>query len=215
MATSDLKAMENVTSSFGGPATFLSPDRPLSVDLVRSIANNVHHGYDQSTQFRVNWTAVGATPQRIEVSPAAADTYELMHAFGPFPWAIRYDGTYMRPVYRLGGSTDNASYSVTFKLCLMQDAQPFAHELALDSVELSTASTTDAYLVPTDNYLSPNENTDPPNNALIGYKTLLEPGGDATEADICQLRLDVWMKATNASATARLFGVNLREYIGT
>lgn len=216
MSTSIQAGIENILSAYGSPALLLAADRPLTTDMVRAVADNWHHAYDESTQFRINWAAMdAASPVRITLSPSTADTYELMHSFGPFPWTIRYDGEYMRPVYRLAGSTDNASYTVTFKLCFMLDAQPFDHLTALDSVELATASTTDAYLVPTDNYLSPDPASNSPFSSLREYKTLIAPSGDATASQILQCRADVWVKATNASATGRLAALMIREYIGT
>lgn len=193
-------------------------DSPLAVDWVRSLANSWNHNADQVTQVAVNFTAVGVSAPGTRPSKTftAANTYEHMISFGPFPWPIRHDLALMRPVYRLYGAVDNAAYTATFKPVFMINRDPLDPGLGLAYDELATSSTTEGPLTSgSATYLTITEN-----NAYIrGIETVSSPESaivdTAVAAQWLMCRLDIWVKATNAAATAYLSGCYLRAYVGT
>jgi hypothetical protein len=213
MATSEEKGLIEETNGPGAPnlRTYnIRNNNALHVDWVRTLINNWHHAYDMTTQARVCWVAVdGARPTQ---TFTAADTYYHMHSSGDFPWAIRHDRAFMRPVFRLAGAVDNAAYTLTFKLCLAFAGDGVDHQTAIASSEISVATTTEEWRVAPTTYLSPTANVQA---GLQQLQTLSVAAGVPVTSDAMMCRLDVFVKSDNTSATAYLSGLYLREYIGT
>ncbi len=215
MASSEEKGLIEETNGPGSPnlRTYnVRANNALHVDWVRTLVNNWHHAYDMSTQARAVFVAVGGV--RPTATFAATGTYYHMHSAGMFPWAIRYDRTLMRPVFRLGAAVDNAAYTLTFKVCLMFHNDPYNHELALASTEISVATTTEEWRVAPATYLSVSS-TASFQQAIFDMQTFDAAGGNTVSTQSVMCRVDVWVKSDNTSATAYLSGLYLREYIGT
>jgi hypothetical protein len=234
MATSEDKGF--IPESNGPGAPYLrtwrvKAGRAIDVDWSRTLVNNWHHAYDQSTQVRVSWSAVGTSAPGVRPSHTTftdVDTYYLMDCDGPFPWSVRHDGVLMRPVLRLAGAVNNASYEVTFKVCLMWFNDPMDHNLAIASMEIPVSSTTEQWVVAPSTYLTLPTNLNYQGAimrmpTLTKFKTsLVLPvlhnacvGGVPASVQGVMCRLDTWVKADDTAAEAYLSGLYLREYIGT
>ena len=191
---------------------------PLGVNIVRYwIVNNVLHSYEVCGQHRINWVA-RTTADRITLQPAAADTFELLTSIH-FAGTMRYDGQHFRFIWRLGGSIDDAAETATFRVVLSnpRTAPIGTSDGDLDHEDVTTTSTTDAWLVATSHKLFAPEYQDLPYAVQIPTVRGLV-STDAVNALAAFYRLDIWVKCTNAGGgaipTARLSGLYMREFIG-
>lgn len=188
-------------------------DDPLHVYTARkAVVGNLLHMYDEATQHHVNWSAQ-STSLRIEHTLTAADTWEYVRSFGPFPVRRGLDGLPSPLVVRIGGSVSAGQGQFRVRItghtiAAGTSITPYSASLTIAGI----TSTTDAWVG------SGRLNADAAQwsdaEYLEGISVARTDGSSTTEIALWFLaRADLWAY-NNGTNTNRFAGLLVREYIG-
>lgn len=199
-------------------AADLAANDPLHTDLVRDgIADTLLHLDDEDAQCRVSWVTESTAKFRTTGTPAVADTWYPICPFGPFPVALRGDGTPFALVVRIAGSSDAQTFAVKFRAVLstLRDAPSGA--LIGGAHTLTTATTvtnmTAAWLAPASTNLVA-FSAEQALSAMSRYATLTALAGISASVEIPAVYLHIYGSTANTASTPQLCGVYAREYVG-
>lgn len=185
-------------------------DSPLSADVVRfGLVGNSNYLHDMAGQVRVAWMA-STTGDRLAQTFTAADQWEHVRSFGPFPLTMQSSGAAFYTLLAAAGSVSTSTGVI--RLSLNRWDAPLSSVGSLGYIEFDLASATDDWISVADHALEPSVSGI--GGAIEGVLTDLASGGPPVLSQWPLVRLDVYAQAADDSATVYVSGVYLREYIG-
>ena len=193
------------------------------------VANNINHYADIHAQQRVNFSGL-STKSNSVISTSETEALVQVFASGPFPIALREDGSSYRIRVSVGTAIANAASTGYVAVVLapvdtsreaLLDALAAPDDPASDAVWYTTwtGSTSAAYR--TGASLGPSAWTRMVglSSGLVSEYTrpvagLTDIGGDPTQREACMVSVSVFMKTSNASHAVKLYALNAAEWYG-
>ena len=220
------------TSPKGGrilyPSSYQQADDPLDAATLRNaIVNNALHAADQQARVLVNWMApssslVSGNPplHREPDTLAAADTWYLVDAYGPWPLSVWATGGAYRLRVALFGQA--GSGTATFGVCVGprgsaraildggtgvagEDAIVYSGTTSATPVELTPSGGSDIITVSDATLVSgrrARSTTDEPGSARL------------VDVVLHEIEVTVWVKQSSIGTPARLYGAHVAEFVG-
>jgi len=199
---------------------------PMDTVLMRDgVMNGLLHLADEFAQIRCNWAAQTVPIKngyRTTTTSAVADEWYRIGEVARWPIQFRANGNPYKVRIRIGGHSNNASYTATFGAVLSPPATgPIYIGVGDDWVfhTAGTTGTTPAWLTGTSQGTVGSATIlTLPTAADMWWSTpestLADLGGNPASVTQTIVSLTIFGKTSNASGEARLDAVHASEYIG-
>lgn len=210
-------------------------NRAVGTISSRGVANNINHFSDSYGQRRMQWNArtpaVAGVPEY--VARDAANTWSMLAATGPFPIALREDGSSYRIRVEVAAAMESvatgyvavvlAPIDVAWTtLYLAQSATGSAGPNPTDAVWVSSSFTSTTPDYRTGASKGPRAWTrsialtaDEASRYVVPVSGLVDIGGAAGAGPQCVVALSVWGTTATAGVEVRLHAAALTEWVGT
>lgn len=204
------------------PATRLDASHVVSAHRARNlVANNALHYADTKCSHLVNWMAPNATAAGVDTHrepDPVSDSYTRLDAWGPCRITRDKDGRPYTLRLRLMGASSNGVDVCTFAIVVLPEL-PSSFGLAEDATALTGIGASFKSTSATPAWLTLEDGSDlfvPSRFGRRRFRTLVDTAGADIETEVAVVYVVVFAKSANpASATPRLYGVQVSEYVGT
>lgn len=196
----------------GSWTTLVAQDEPADAGILRAVASNVQHLYDEQGQTLVNLTE----PLVVNSFSLTTSTFRALHIFGPFPIRLRPTSGAYRIRTRISIARSVGTGTVEVKTAI----SPFLETLlgysssavgANQAFTVSSSSTTLAVSTPALGYLELPVETVP-----FSYQPsqMLDDGGNVVSSLCPQVYIGVFGRSLSGTNTARIAQLYAAEYVG-